>query len=131
MRNIISNAISINMFGDQIPMAGRSGYVGFGISIAEVRPEDVPDDCVSVIGHMETAAVVSSVLGFEVPANRTSYSVEDGDVLYVAQYIGPRLPEGAIALPEGANIRFYRVMEVDPMVDVHGCVGERRFYVGK
>lgn len=131
MRNIIANAISINMIAGQIPMADNYGYAGFGLSVKEVRPEDIPKDCVSVIGHADTAKVVSTMLGFDIPANRVSYTVEDGDVLFVAQYSGPRLPEGATSLPEGGTIRFFRVMEIDPVADTYGCVGERRFGVGK
>ena len=131
MRNILSNALSINMIAHMIPMADNYNYFGCGLSVKEVRPEDVPRDCVSVIGHTDTAAVVSTLLGFEVPANRVSYAVEDGDVLFVAQYTGPRLPEGATQLPEGGNIRFFRVMEIDPVADTYGCVGEMRFGAGK
>jgi len=131
MRNVLANALSLNMFNRMVPMDNDYGYAGFGISVKEVRPEDVPRDCVSIIGHTDTAAVVSSMLGFNVPANRIAHTIENGDVLFVAQYTGPRLPEGASRLPEGGIIRFYRVMEVDPIPDNNGCIGERRFFVGE
>lgn len=66
-------------------------------------------DFVSVIGHADTAAVVSNLLGKEVVANRASISISKGDVLYVAQLTGGRLPEGSTALPEGFKLTFVRV----------------------
>lgn len=46
----------------------------------------------------------------EVPVNRASYTLVPGEKLLVAQYKGPRLPEGATKLPEGATIEFYLVL---------------------
>ena len=79
------------------------------ITSEECLPEEVPLEVVSVIGHKDTAAVVSSILGREVPCNRTSISLGDGDVLYVAQLMGGRLPEGATKLPEGFSLEFRKV----------------------
>jgi hypothetical protein len=53
--------------------------------------------------------VVGSLLGREVPMNRATVQLTAGDVLFVAQYSGPRLPEGATSLPDGAKIEFLRV----------------------
>lgn len=64
---------------------------------------------VSVIGHADTANVVSNILKRDVPANRTSVRLEKGDVLYVAQVTGGRLPEGATTLPEGFSLAFLKV----------------------
>ena len=79
------------------------------VSVVEVDPAEVPANAVSVIGHADTAAVVSSILGREVPANRVSISLEPGDILYVPQLMGGRLPEGATTLPEGFTLKFLRV----------------------
>ena len=79
------------------------------IVIEECLPGDIPEEAVSCIGHPDTAAVVSDILGREVPCNRTSISLSDGDVLYVAQLTGGRLPEGATTLPEGFSLSFRRV----------------------
>ena len=51
---------------------------------------------VSAVGHADTAAL----LGVE--CNRVSITLTQSDWLYVAQYKGPRLPEGTTTLPEGA-----------------------------
>lgn len=64
---------------------------------------------VSAIGHADTAAVVSDQLGIDLPCNRVNVSLKGGDVLYVAQLVGGRLPEGVTTLPEGFKIRYIRV----------------------
>jgi hypothetical protein len=61
----------------------------------------------SRIGHTDTAAIVSRLLGIECEMRRDSISIQPGDRLLVAQYSGPRLPEGATMLPEGARIEFW------------------------
>lgn len=66
----------------------------------------------SAIGHADTAKVVGSLLGVDLPANRANISLKPGEKMVVAQYIGPRLPEGATQLPEGAKIEFRLVDEV-------------------
>jgi hypothetical protein len=53
------------------------------------------------------------LLGCEVAVQRRSLALEAGDVLLVGQYSGPRLPEGAVALPTGAELRWWRVDVLD------------------
>lgn len=62
-----------------------------------------PDDVVSVVGHPDTAAVLG------VPCNRVNLSLKKGDVLYVAQLTGGRLPEGCTSLPEGYSFTFVKL----------------------
>ena len=64
---------------------------------------------VSTIGHADTASVVSNTLGLDIPANRASVTLSYDDIIIVAQYSGPRLPEGATTLPEGATIKWWTV----------------------
>lgn len=66
-------------------------------------------ETISAVGHPDTASVISNIIGKEVPVNRISISLEKGDVLYVAQLLGGRLPEGCKSLPEGFQIKFYKV----------------------
>ena len=80
------------------------------ISVKEINSSEVPNDVQSIIGHADTANVVSSILGFEVNPNRVSVKLEQGDVLYVAQVTGGRLPEGATTLPEGFNLKWMKVV---------------------
>jgi hypothetical protein len=67
----------------------------------------------SVIGHNDICNVINSALGLSgeaaYPVNREAIQLEVGDILYVGQYVGSRLPEGAKELPEGATITWYRV----------------------
>lgn len=63
----------------------------------------------SVVGHQDTANVLTALLGVEVTCNRESVKLEDGDILYVAQVTGGRLPEGATTLPEGMKLAFLKV----------------------
>ena len=78
-------------------------------SVAEVDVILYDREFVSCIGHVDTAAVVTSMLGKEVPCNRINVKLEKGDVLIVAQLLGGRLPEGATSLPEGFDIKFLHV----------------------
>jgi hypothetical protein len=57
----------------------------------------------SCVGHVDTAAVLG------VPMARVSVTLQPGDVLYVAQLRGGRLPEGAMTLPEGFGFDWVRV----------------------
>lgn len=66
--------------------------------------EDGPFE--SAVGHADTAAIFSNMLGLPVAFNRANVTLRCGEQAIVGQYIGPRLPEGATALPEGATIRW-------------------------
>ena len=57
----------------------------------------------SIVGHADTA----EVLGVEF--NRESVTLEAGDVMYVAQLQGGRLPEGCKTLPEGFRFEWVKV----------------------
>ena len=79
------------------------------IFVEEVTPEYVAENVTdSAIGHADTAAVLSSILGVEIPVRRVNVSFSEGTVL-VAQLQGGRLPEGATTLPEGFSFKFLKV----------------------
>lgn len=61
----------------------------------------------SGMGH--STELVSSILGMDIPMNRSNNKIDNGESVIVAQYVGPRLPEGAVELPEGATLKFIRV----------------------
>ena len=63
----------------------------------------------SAVGHADTAVVVGSLLGIDVPCQRRNVTLRKGCVLLVAQVVGGRLPEGATELPEGVKIEFWEV----------------------
>ena len=94
----ILNAFSLNMLVGNSDIAVREITRAVAASLAPA--------CVSAVGHADTAAVFSSVLGVEIPCNRATVALKEGDVALVGQYSGPRLPEGAVSLPEGATIKW-------------------------
>jgi hypothetical protein len=58
----------------------------------------------SAVGHADTARIFGQILDLPVEANRTTVTLASGEKAILGQYIGPRLPEGATALPEKARI---------------------------
>lgn len=96
MNAFIANAFSLNMVPREWLHAVR------------MEPCEAPDasqraGMTSVVGHADTAAVLG------VPLNRATVSLEVGDVVYVAQLRGGRLPEGTTSLPEGFGFDWIRV----------------------
>ena len=96
----LSNAFSLNMInGDVIVRVVSCG-------IKEVSRILKENKYVSIIGHKDIAAIVSSDLGLDVEYNRQSVSLKTDDVMVIAQYIGPRLIEGTTELPDGTKIEY-------------------------
>ncbi|HDO36669.1 MAG TPA: DUF1874 domain-containing protein [Nitrospirae bacterium] len=97
----ISNAFSLSMVPER--------------AIIRTRPVNLPaiarklGNPVSIVGHADTAAVFSAILGIPIANNRVSISLIPTDTLYVGQLTGGRLPEGATSLPEGFEIRWILV----------------------
>jgi len=102
----ITNAVSLNM----VPPDVTSGGIIFRrISADEARRlVREASQMVSAIGHADTARVISRELGIEISADRRSVTLGD-ELMLVAQYIGPRLPEGATELPSGARTEYFLV----------------------
>lgn len=99
----VSNAFSLQMLPD-----------GLQIRVTSLNKDEVArrlegGGWASVVGHADTAAVISEQLGRTVPQNRANVALQAGDVLYVAQLTGGRLPEGATQLPEGFRLSWRRV----------------------
>ena len=91
MNNYLLNAFSLQML-TEFPV---------NVSIEEVN--QLPEGLTSAIGHQDTANVLN------VPMNRINVSLSKGDVAYVAQLQGGRLPEGSTSLPEGFSFKFFKV----------------------
>jgi hypothetical protein len=100
-RIYLGNAFSLQM----LDLASPASVMIQPVEISEVANADF----VSVIGHADTARVVSGLLGREVECNRTSVKLERGDTLFVAQVTGGRLPEGTTELPPGMQLQFLKV----------------------
>ena len=95
------NAFSLNMLDKDVSI------LVLQISLKTAR--EIAKLCTSAVGHADTAAVFSDVLGTDVPCNRVSVALDHCDMALVGQYSGPRLPEGANCLPEGATIKWFVV----------------------
>ena len=106
------NAFSLNM------LAGNADIHVRVVSLKTAR--NLASTAVSAVGHADTAAVFADVLGVPVDCNRVSVTLEDGDVAIVGQYSGPRLPEGATSLPEGATIKWLVVAVRKPLIEEVG-----------
>lgn len=110
---ILLNAFSANMIAE-FPVNIRFTE----ITAAEARlvlmcaAEDSGEaECIrSAVGHSDTAAVFSAALNVPVPCRRETVTMARGQQAIVGQYSGPRLPEGATTLPEGASIKWLAVV---------------------
>jgi len=100
-QTFLANAFSLQMLNLEEPAS---------VEVAPVAMEEVASSgFTSVVGHQDTANVLTTLLGVEVATNRASVRLGIGDTLYVAQVTGGRLPEGATTLPEGFSLAFVRV----------------------
>lgn len=112
----LSSAFSINMLREEaIPAVLDVKPVEQWEAAEVARAIPQSDGAIkNIIGHPDTAAVVGQMLGVgPLSANRESVLAGWGDMFIVAQYRGPRLPEGATTLPDGATIKFYKVFVGD------------------
>jgi len=102
-----TNAFSVNMF--------QSDIADITLDFQKITQEEAISwlenrDFIYAVGHQDTANVIQSVLGVEKnPFNRISVEIDHWDTVIVAQYRGPRLPEGATTLPENATIEFWLI----------------------
>jgi hypothetical protein len=105
-KTILTNAFSIQMiYGTLLKDIGDNASVNFKV----VSPKDVPASAESFVGHADAANILTGILGRKVAMNRASNKLSHGDVVYVAQFVGGRLPEGATTLPEGCSLEFIKV----------------------
>jgi len=106
-QQIIGNAFSLQMLLD--PTAT--------INVYPIKKEDIPfDKCISAIGHQDLA----DYLGVEM--NRINTKLDADDVLYVAQFMGGRLPEGTTMLEaeEMGKLVFFQITVSYPIIDYIG-----------
>jgi len=104
----LMNAISLNMF--DIDDTIRIKVVPLSLEQVKVLVREDKDILISAIGHEDTARIISNLLGEDIKPNRISVKLTPQDYAIIAQYTGPRLPEGSTKLPEGAEIKFYMVL---------------------
>ena len=108
MSLVIANAFSLNMLSLEV---GVTNLQVCPTSLEFIREEiEAEGGFMSIVGHADTAAVFSGLLGLDVPCNRATFTMDEGTTLFVGQYKGPRLPEGATSLPEGAAVEWAMVV---------------------
>lgn len=100
----LANAFSLNM----LPVNS------YNINIKEIEVIDaailLSKNINSYVGHADTAIILSRIFNIDIQANRTSFTFsETNNKLLVAQYSGPRLPEGTTELPEGSGFRYFLI----------------------
>ena len=98
-----------NAFSIQMISALNEASVSFKKIDVEQAKNLLSNGVDSYVGHVDTAAVISSLLGMEVPAQRRFGSLASGETAVVAQVVGGRLPEGATTLPDGMSIQFFQI----------------------
>jgi len=109
-RTYLTNAFSLNMlqFGNgQITIKIRPMLREHARE--KIMQEKMRGRFVSAVGHSDTARLLSDMLDTYVPANRATVRLAPRDEVIVAQYVGPRLPEGAEELPPDSKIKFFLV----------------------
>jgi hypothetical protein len=68
----------------------------------------------SYVGDADTAKLFERELQVPVKFNRCTVELEEGELVLLGQYSGPRLPEGATTLPEGAEIKWATIVALKP-----------------
>jgi hypothetical protein len=125
MKIYICNSFSLAMLDRNAQRGTPLGYVSvsgdFELATARLpRPVEFPfeflarwaqagAEIVSAVGHADTAALFTKILGRPVELNRITLKAESGVLFLVGQYVGPRLPEGVTELPPGAVIEWWIV----------------------
>jgi hypothetical protein len=102
---ILTNAFSLNMI--EVTESET-----LSVKIIKISLDQAKKICINVdtnaIGHSDTDRLVRGQLNNDlIPSGeRLTVQMDSTTVLLVAQYKGPRLPEGATELPEGSRIDY-------------------------
>lgn len=105
--NYIVNSFSLNMIDS-------SKYPAFTVRVMRISQKYAKElyhelQPTSGIGHGDLAEILSVDLDANIEANRINISIEPGDRVLVAQYVGPRMPEGSTQLLKDADIYYFYV----------------------
>ena len=99
----------MKFLGNAFSLGMLSADVVDKVRIKCIESSDVPVDAKSCVGHADTARLFSKYLNREIKNQRITVTLNQGDSLFVGQLNGPRMPEGATELPEGASLRWFVV----------------------
>ena len=100
-KTFLLNAFSLSML--QFPA---------DLSVREITLDQAKEELVnfkSAVGHPDTATMIGDLLGATVVVDRINVSMLSGDKAVVAQFSGPRLPEGTRTLPKGSTFKWLLV----------------------
>lgn len=104
---IICNAFSLSMLPPGMSAGALSWFRTEDPAAYLAEHRQWGSEIRSAVGHADTARIFSGVLGMDVPAHRASIVIlPEKTALLVGQYMGPRLPNGAAELPDGAEIQW-------------------------
>ena len=104
MTIFVNNAWSSKMLQEDLAIAQ------FEISEEEFMREAHNPDCISVVGHPDTAKL------FDLEENRKTLVLSSGDIVFVCELnnsTGTRLPEGITRMeeiPDGFDFRFLKII---------------------
>ena len=93
-KTFLGNAFSINMV-EKFPAKAYFRE----ISIEDVK-NIISSGFISAVGHESTSIILTKILGIEIPMNRITITLNNGDNLIVAALNMPRLPENKILQEE-------------------------------
>lgn len=99
-KNFLSNTFTLSMLDTDR---------AYTLRINPVKPDEIPPNVRSIVGHKSTAKVLTQALGRHVPYNRVSFKLRSKDTLYVAKYVGERPPEFIEELDEVTKMFFFKV----------------------
>jgi hypothetical protein len=110
----ICNSFSLSMLDRSTQLAelragGGRSPTPISADTARRILDEARSPILSAVGHAGTAQLFSVLLDHEIAANRISIKLGPDDLAIIGQYVGPRLPEGATQLPEGATIEWWLV----------------------
>lgn len=81
--------------------------------------DEVPDSVVadlaregslrSYVGDPQMSSIITSEIGPIATTTHLDSGLDHGETIIVAEYVGPKLREDAVALPSGGEIRYYFV----------------------
>lgn len=98
-----------NAFSPNMMRSDKAHSVDFvPVSLDDIRA-GVQSGFTSCIGHAQTAEILSSALGQDVPMNRISVSLNEADTLFVVLPVGGRLPEGATSVASDTLFHFWKI----------------------
>ena len=118
----IGNAFSLQMVQD---FANVAVSPATATEVKEGFYKNLPSSVKFCIGHADTARIAAKELANvpycndwvefneELVFHRVNINLVPGDVLYVLQVVGGRLPEGCTELPEGIQLQWRKVVVTD------------------